>query len=159
MSDGITVQRAFWGVGVGLVAFAWSAGPLLRFVDPAKLAATGLLALITVAVFYECDDKGASYTWSRMFFWSGTLLAALTIWFANSLASTAIEDARANDTRCLIIQSDMLQAHPRIANGPDKFQALGCRPQGTDAKIFVPPTDRERAARKALPSGGYPPPR
>ncbi len=79
---------------------------------------------------------------------------ALMVAFAD--ASTEL---KANDKRCLAIQRDMLSAHPRISDGPGKFQALGCRPQGTDTRIFVPPTDRERAAGKALPHGGYPPPR
>jgi hypothetical protein len=70
----------------------------------------------------------------------------------------AMSIEEANSGRCLAIQLDMLSARPRIVEGPDKFQALGCRPQGTDTKIFVPPTDRERAAGKALPWGGYPPP-
>lgn len=64
-----------------------------------------------------------------------------------------------NDQRCLALQRDMLSAHPRIGNSADVFQALGCRPQGQDRRIFVPPTDRERAAGKPLPWGGYPPSR
>ena len=75
------------------------------------------------------------------------------------IANRVDRELAANEERCRIIQSDMLNARPRIADGPDKFQALGCRPQGTDARIFVPPTDRERAAGKALSNGGYPSPR
>lgn len=68
-------------------------------------------------------------------------------------------EEEANDSRCLLIQRDMLSARPRMANPADVFQALGCKPQGRDVRIFVSPTNRERAAGKALPWGGYPPPR
>lgn len=32
--------------------------------------------------------------------------------------------------RCLAIQHDMLSAQPHRDDGPELFQALGCRPQG-----------------------------
>lgn len=45
----------------------------------------------------------------------------------------------ANDRRCLAIQRDMLSARPRRTDGPDLFQALGCRPQG-EGSVYAPRT-------------------
>jgi len=59
----------------------------------------------------------------------------------------------ANSRRCLAIQHDMLAAQPRRADGPDLFQALGCRPKGAGS-VFAGPTKRERAAGHALFEGG-----
>lgn len=67
----------------------------------------------------------------------------------------AMVDEAFNDKRCLSIQRDMLSAHRRIEDGPDVFQALGCRPQGSGI-IRVKPTDRELRAGRALTDGGYP---
>lgn len=66
-----------------------------------------------------------------------------------------IASYKANVRRCLAIQRDMLSAHRRLSDGPEVFQALGCRPQG-DGIIRVPATDREKRVGHALPNGGYP---
>lgn len=66
--------------------------------------------------------------------------------------SAKLEDA-SNSNRCIAIQRDMLSAQPRRNDGPDLFQALGCRPQG-GGSVFAKPTKLERAARRALPDGG-----
>jgi hypothetical protein len=47
----------------------------------------------------------------------------------------------ANERRCLAVQRDMLSAQPRRDDGPDLFQALGCRPQG-EGSVFATPTSR-----------------
>jgi len=50
----------------------------------------------------------------------------------------------ANERRCLAIQRDMLSARPRRADGPDLFQALGCRPQG-EGGVYAPPARATRS--------------
>lgn len=61
---------------------------------------------------------------------------AIALIFAFGQAS----DARnVNDRRCLAIQRDMLSAQPRRDDGPDLFQALGCRPQGEGSVYATPP--------------------
>ncbi len=45
---------------------------------------------------------------------------------------------RANEMRCLAIQRDMLSAQPRRSDGPDLFQALGCKPQG-EGSVYATP--------------------
>ena len=67
--------------------------------------------------------------------------------------SVAAEARSVNDRRCLAIQRDMLSAQPRRDDGPDVFQALGCRPQG-EGSVFAKPTKLEQAAGHVLPSGG-----
>lgn len=44
----------------------------------------------------------------------------------------------ANANRCLAVQRDMLSARPARPDGPDLFQALGCRPQG-EGSVYAPP--------------------
>ncbi|MDY0966954.1 hypothetical protein [Sphingomonas sp. Leaf226] len=61
----------------------------------------------------------------------------------------------AKDRLCLAIQKDMLSARRRILDGPDVFQALDCRPDGSGV-VWVKPTVRELRAGRALPDGGYP---
>lgn len=52
---------------------------------------------------------------------------------------------RANDRRCLAIQRDMLSAEPRRDDGPDLFQALGCRPQG-EGSVYASPVARKASS-------------
>lgn len=44
----------------------------------------------------------------------------------------------ANKARCLAIQKDMLTSTPLRSDGPDLFQALGCRPQG-EGSVYARP--------------------
>lgn len=57
---------------------------------------------------------------------------------------------RANERRCLAIQRDMLSARPRRPDGPDLFQALGCRAQG-EGSVYRTPSAAERRAGHSLP--------
>jgi len=58
-----------------------------------------------------------------------------------------------NDRRCLAIQRDMLSAQPRRNDGPDLFQALGCRPQG-GGSVFAKPAHVGQKAISTSPNGG-----
>ncbi len=149
-------QRHWWGYGVGLVvAYAFGA-PVLRFVPPAPLFVFGFLACTTVAVSYF-NSLYRDLIGVRFGMVVNLMLIGLTGVTGCFFVVQAAKDAVTNDARCLAIQRDMLAAHPRRSDGPDLFQALGCRPQGQGG-VAAPPTDRERKAGRPLPWGGYPPP-
>lgn len=72
-----------------------------------------------------------------------TATAGLTVLALLSFIITAFSvvvdyrQDKANNRRCLVIQRDMLSAQPRRADGPDLFQALGCRAQG-EGSVYAP---------------------
>lgn len=79
--------------------------------------------------------------------------AAVSFVFFQSVSNEA-----ANDKRCLAIQRDMLSSMPLRSDGPDLFQALGCRPQGEgsvyaerDIEKDGDAKSEQRTRRKALP--------
>ena len=154
-SGGNTLQVDLWAAGVAAVTiFALSQGQL-RYANPVPLATPGLgLGLAVVAL-----DVSRSVQRRRLadaILWAGLLSGVIGVYLVHLAANPAIAISQANDQRCAAIQADMLAAYSRISDAPDKFQALGCRPRGTDSRIFVPPTDREKRAGHALADGGYP---
>lgn len=68
------------------------------------------------------------------------VLALLSFVTSAILVVADYREDKANDRRCLAIQRDMLSAQPRRADGPDLFQALGCRPQG-EGNVYAPRHD------------------
>ncbi|MDF2493268.1 hypothetical protein [Sphingomonas sp.] len=150
-------KRWFQAVALGAAVMAFCLQPLLPLVDGREFFSNAVL--LAAGLTRAATWMGNEQAWrDPLGAYNGNHDLVGHLRHVHDV-QRAREAARINDVRCLAIQRDMLSAHPRIAAGPDKFQALGCRPQGTDTRIFVPPTDRERAAGKALPQGGYPPPR
>lgn len=139
-------RRHWWGYGVGLVVLYAFAGPLLRFAYPGDLWLVGLLFACILYAGY----------WSMLYNdgWDGkvmllTALVALVLagLVASPVMNASLSDSRANDRRCLAIQRDMLSSMPLRSDGPDLFQALGCRPQG-DGNVYA---EREtKGNREAL---------
>jgi hypothetical protein len=115
------------------VVIGFTVSPLLRFADPARFAISGgVLGLCLIATYMIAFSDFREPWWS--FICYGTAAAALVaIWTLYD----AGDAARVNDRRCLAIQRDMLSAHPRRTDGPDLFQALGCRPQG-EGSVYAP---------------------
>lgn len=74
---------------------------------------------------------------------SAALMAVSTLTW-NAVIRGHEQSGRANDKRCLAIQRDMLSSQPRRADGPDLFQALGCRPQGEGSVYAQPPKSGPR---------------
>lgn len=143
----------FRAVAAGAVLLAFCMQPVLRFVDADRFLGGG--------AFVGAAFTGLVAAWNEtkrlpafVFGLSGIVMLLLGGWLLASTSTRAGSDAVANDRRCIAIQRDMLSAHRRIEDGPDVFQALGCRPQGTGV-IRVKPTDRELKAGHPLPSGGY----
>ncbi|SEM54057.1 hypothetical protein SAMN05192583_0560 [Sphingomonas gellani] len=151
------VKRHWWGYGMAILISYALAGPLLRFTPPDVLQLFGLFVAGVVFAGYwgliYFGDRDAKYMIAL-----ALLLAVAASVIATPMLNNATADSEANDRRCLAIQRDMVSAHRRIPDGPALFQAFGCRPQGSDPRLFVPPTDREKRAGHALPYGGYPRP-
>lgn len=157
------VEDGFRGSFIGTAAaaavvFAMSQAQW-RFAAPDELAAIATLFGMALVFWYGAFVAAERRVGAALCMLIAVLSGGYGVYRYGELIVAASAAALANDKRCLAIQRDMLSARPRIADGPDKFQALGCRPQGTDTRIFVAPTNRERAAGKPLPWGGYPPPR
>lgn len=148
-------NRAWGGIGIGGVVVAYFASPLLRYVDPATMLFAAMA--LSIGVVYWHDAWSADKVTAKRKIWFGIAAFAASAWAGAPEIRDAINDVRANDKRCAAVQMDMLSAHPRRADSPDLFQALGCRPQGQGG-VSAPPTDRERRAGHPLSWGGYPPP-
>lgn len=120
-----TARFAAGIVAVALVA-GYFAAPLLKYAEPGSLYLTGGLFGVGVGSWWALTGY-ESPTWQKV------IAGLLILWGAISLLvmlGWAIETSRANDQRCLAIQRDMLSSMPFRSDGPDLFQALGCRPQG-----------------------------
>lgn len=129
---------------------AFAATPLLRFADPAVLWAGGY-ALATAVIVLVISQSLINQKWLMR---AGGALAGLGLAILFYLGDTGMTASKANDKRCLAIQRDMLSAQPRRDDGPDLFQALGCRPQG-EGSIYaklrtpaLPHQDRTRGNRQ-----------
>lgn len=86
-----------------------------------------------------------SRTWST--FRKIALPAAAIVAIATSyVVFKPLPDEAANDKRCLAIQRDMLSSMPMRSDGPDLFQALGCRPQGEGSVYAERDTKEDTAA-------------
>ena len=110
------------------------------------LVAGGVFGLYTAAPYSNWHDKLTAIAGIVVFAWGMIGLVATGL----ALGPAVV----ANDRRCLAIQRDMLAAQPRRADGPDLFEALGCRPQG-EGSVFAKPTKAEQASENALPIGKH----
>ena len=114
-------------LAAALLAFCTQ--PLMRFVDADRFLGGGALLAGSFCGFAMFISEPKAI----MSIGYGVVAAILTLvgaYFLITGATQASAASVANDQRCLVIQRDMLSAKPRLSNGPDLFQALGCRPQG-----------------------------
>jgi hypothetical protein len=106
--------------------FAYFSAPLLAFADAGVVAGAGSLFGV-----------GAAGAWLALrqrwgLWWQSTYTAAALaggLLLAYEITHTVASYGH-NQERCATIQGDMLSPRPRRSDGPDLFQALGCRPQG-----------------------------
>jgi len=124
------------GVGAAAVVAAFFLNPILPRFPPVYLLWTATLASTALIWFYEPWTHGRTLGWASIVLGVGFALIAFVL-FLIALAHVE-RDQAANDRRCLAVQRDMLSARPRRADGPDLFQALGCRPQG-EGSVYAPP--------------------
>lgn len=115
--------------GVALLALlAFCIQPFLPLVDPGAFLLGGIMlggGLSTLLLEYA---RPSSRFWVWGAFTSLVLGATIMIF----VIERADDLNAANAARCKAIEGDMLSASPKIANGPDVYQALGCRLQTTD---------------------------
>jgi len=99
--------------------------------------------------------------WRKLINWMPVFLEIISgiffIFGALASADRIDPDSQFNLARCLALQNDFLNAHPRRSDSREIFDTLKCRPQGRGG-ISAPPTDREKRVGHPLPWGGYPPP-
>lgn len=146
--DGLDKSVAVIGI---VVAFA--ATPILRYSDPWSLMSIACWGAIGFGLSFTVRHIPKPWRWGGI--GAGCLALLIMAWQAVPFVQSIQVTASANDRRCLAIQRDMLSARRRMSDGPDVFQALGCRPQGT-GMIRVKPTDRELKVGHSLVDGGYP---
>lgn len=90
-------------------------------------------AVVAVVMLEIASDMRAV---PRMILVTIALLAVFGTW--QWVVADRPDDELANDRRCEAIQHDMLSARPKRADGPDLFQALGCKPRGAGS-VYAPP--------------------
>lgn len=130
-----------WRRGLSAVLFmaalaAFATQPMIPFYDA--------IGFQSAALLFAASVIGLAATWPPKTPTDWLIVAAgivFLLWGGWALVDetrAAEWRARANDRRCRQIQTDMLSARPRRADGPDLFQALGCRPQA-DGFVGFPP--------------------
>jgi hypothetical protein len=128
-NDFASICEATWGLTIASIIFAFLSGSLMRFVDPNLLAGIGTLLGLALTTFHS-STAFASKLFYRVSIAIVTVAAVTALFLICIVLEAASKSSEANDARCLAIQQDMLSARPRRSDGPDLFQALGCRPQG-----------------------------
>ena len=137
-------RAVLWGIGVAALGMMTLGQPLIRYGDAVELGCLGLTAGMFAFLF---DASYGFRGWLRIaFMFMSLLMLTFGAFQAIPLAKVAARRSATNDRRCMAIQLDMLSAHPRRADGPALFHALGCVP--TDDP---PPKTRELSARQLQP--------
>jgi hypothetical protein len=130
-----TVAAAF-GIPALIAAFVFQ--PAVAILNEGQRVRLWVLLIVVMAAL----GLALSYPIDR---WLRAVIVAAACYFLaigwTWIAHPNVVTAAANDRRCLAIQGDMLSARPRRSDGPDLFQALGCRPQG-EGNVFAPPPKR-----------------
>lgn len=129
-------RRHWWGYGLSMLILYAFSGPLIRYIPADNLHLMGLIVAGIVFCGYWASIYWGDWDAKVMLAIAVVLLPLVGI-IGTSTVTHGIQDGRANDRRCLAIQGDMLSAQPRRADGPDLFQALGCRPQG-EGSVYAP---------------------
>jgi hypothetical protein len=133
-------------IAVPLVGFVGQ--PLLRYASPAYLWVAGFSLAIGAAIV-TAEHTRRSVPWVLF----GLVCGVASFFALAAISDEALTNAYNNDLRCLAIQRDMLSAQPKRADGPDLFQALGCRPQGAGDVYALrgSPADHTPTARQLTP--------
>ena len=118
------------------VVGAYFLNPVLPLFPPVILLWIALAAISALVWLYRPWVAGPIVGWASIIIGGGSLLAV--VYLLKTAADDVAINAVANQRRCLAIQRDMLASQPRRSDGPDLFQALGCRPQG-EGSVYAPP--------------------
>lgn len=134
--DESPVLRVFaTAVLVVTATFAYFSAPLLAFADAGTIAIAGSSLGMGAAGSWLAVRQG----WSRWWQWPYAAVALLGAALLTHEISRTTTLYGHNQKRCASIQGDMLSVTPRRSDGPDLFQALGCRPQGSEDVHFPAP--------------------
>lgn len=138
----VSATQWFRAAALGFALLAFCLQPVLRFVDADRLMGGGAMVAASLTGFVAAYNE--KKLWG-VIVWGSSAVALLLLggWLLATSTTRAGSNAVANDRRCLAIQSDMLSSHPRRSDGPDLFQALGCRPQGEGSVYAPPPKTRQ----------------
>lgn len=137
-------RAVLWGIGVAALGMVTLGQPLIRYGDAVELGCLGLTAGMFAFLF---DASYGFRGWLRIaFIFASLVMLTFGAFQAIPLAKVAAWRSATNDRRCMAIQLDMLSAHPRRADAPALFHALGCVP--TDEP---PPKTRELSAPQPQP--------
>lgn len=125
----------FWSFGLAAVVIGYFAQGEMAFANPVHLATIGLGAGLAIIFAHSVAlaDAGKGKVATAIAVCLAIAIGAF-ITYEGGVADAAIQ---ANIRRCAAIQHDMLAAVPHREDGPDLFQALGCKPQG-DGDVHFP---------------------
>lgn len=123
---GDSMEWMFRGGVAWLALGAFCVQPLLPLVEPIWFLNGGLALGLGCAFFLTSYGNDARTMRSD---WSSGAIIIVGLVILTSVVTKAEARSEANKKRCILIERDMLSANPALANGPDIFQALGCRPQ------------------------------
>lgn len=145
--DRADIDRVLFPAITALVAvFAFTTVPVLRFAPPESLSAAGAMLAFGAAGSWVAIRL--DWDLALQIVVGAALLAGA--FYMSLIVSHATEASKANDRRCIAVQRDMLSARPRRTDGPDLFQALGCRGQG-EGSVYIPPPAKRSASNKSAP--------
>lgn len=136
--------------GVAWLALgAFCVQPLLPLVEPIWFLNGGLALGLGCAFFLTSYGNDARTMRS---YWGSGIITIAGLVILTSVVTKAEARSEANQKRCILIEQDMLSKNPSLANGPDIFQALGCRPQtGILPAIERKPIDLPKSS--GIPAG------
>ena len=139
----------FWSFGLAAVVIGFFAQGEIAFANPVHLAAIGLGAGLAIIFAHSVAlaDAGKGKVATMIAVLLAVAVGSL-VTFEGGVADAAIQ---ANIRRCALIQQDMLAASPSRNDGPDLFQALGCKPQG-DGTVHFPAKPSAQIAKPRTPA-------
>ena len=119
--------------------FAYFASPVLEFADPGTVLNFGMATGV---------GAGGAWTafhgdWGRRWEWLFLLCCMVGLAGLTWQVIVGTDNLAVNRSRCEIIQFDMFSGKPLRADGPELFQALGCKPSRAGSLTF--PARREVA--------------
>ncbi|MEG3089476.1 hypothetical protein [Sphingomonas sp. PB4P5] len=126
-------------VGGSVLVFGLS--PLLRFADPVQIWIAAIVIAIVLTMNLAQEKARGQLGLVLSIQIVGYAAVGIAVWWASDWTASS----GANDRRCIAIQRDMLSAKPLRDDGPDLFQALGCRPQG-EGSVYREPSYAELVA-------------
>jgi hypothetical protein len=128
---------------------AYFLAPILAYADAAAVASFGS----PLAVGAGGAWLAARQQWKKQWEYCYLLMAAIGLVGITWQVTLAQFDYSANKERCAHVQREMLTGTPRRLDGSDLFQALGCRPQGTDDVQFPMRAVPDTQPDAPIPSG------